>query len=38
MVQGGIRHDEITERLTRSGIAVVPDRCLMVELQARSAG
>jgi predicted CoA-binding protein len=32
--QLGIRNDEAAERLARAGIAVVQDRCLMVELQA----
>lgn len=31
--QSGIRHDEVAERLAREGIAVVQDRCLMVELR-----
>jgi len=31
--QLGIRNDEAAERLARSGIDVVQDRCLMVELQ-----
>lgn len=29
--QSGIRHDEAAERLARSGIKVVQDRCLMVD-------
>jgi predicted CoA-binding protein len=29
--QLGIRHDEAAEALARGGIAVVQDRCLMVE-------
>lgn len=33
--QSGIRHAEAAETLARAGIAVVQDRCLMVELQAR---
>ena len=32
--QLGIRHDESAERLARAGIAVVQDRCLLVELRA----
>ncbi len=31
--QSGIRHDEIAERLARTGMKVVQDRCLMVELR-----
>ena len=30
--QSGIRHDEAAEQFARAGIAVVQDRCLMVEL------
>ncbi|HSW15567.1 MAG TPA: CoA-binding protein [Solimonas sp.] len=30
-LQTGIRHDAFAERLVREGIAVVQDRCLMVE-------
>lgn len=33
--QSGIRNDEVAAKLARSGIDVVQDRCLMVELQAR---
>jgi uncharacterized protein len=33
--QTGIRNDEVAETLARAGIAVVQDRCLMVELQRR---
>ena len=33
--QTGIRHDAVAEQLAKSGIDVVQDRCLMVELQAR---
>ena len=29
--QSGIRNDEVAEQLAKSGIAVVQDRCLMVE-------
>ncbi len=32
--QSGIRHDAAAERLARAGIAVVQDRCLMVEIRA----
>ena len=31
--QSGIRHDAVAEQLARAGIAVVQDRCLLVELQ-----
>ena len=31
--QLGIRHDEAAETLSRAGIDVVQDRCLMVEMQ-----
>lgn len=34
-LQSGIRHDEVAERLARSGIDVVQDHCLMIELQER---
>ena len=30
-LQSGIRHEVVAERLARAGIAVVQDRCLMVE-------
>ena len=30
-LQSGIRNDEVAERLARAGIAVVQDRCLMVD-------
>lgn len=30
-LQQGIRHDKVAETLARAGIAVVQDRCLMVE-------
>jgi predicted CoA-binding protein len=33
--QAGIRHDEVAAELAQSGIEVVQDRCLLVELQAR---
>jgi predicted CoA-binding protein len=33
--QTGIRNDEVAEELAQSGIEVVQDRCLMIELQAR---
>ena len=33
--QSGIRNDEVAAELAQSGIDVVQDRCLMVELQAR---
>ncbi len=32
-LQSGIRHDAVAESLARAGIAVVQDRCLMVELR-----
>lgn len=32
--QLGIRHDDAAERFARAGIAVVQNRCLMVELQS----
>ncbi|GLC27094.1 CoA-binding protein [Roseisolibacter agri] len=32
-LQSGIYHDEVAEQLARAGIAVVQDRCLMVELR-----
>ncbi len=32
-LQLGIRHDAVAERLARSGVDVVQDRCLMVEHQ-----
>lgn len=31
--QSGIRHDEAAETFARAGIAVVQDRCLMIELR-----
>jgi predicted CoA-binding protein len=31
--QLGIQHDEVAERLSREGIDVVQDRCLMVEVR-----
>jgi uncharacterized protein len=31
--QSGIRHDVVAEQLARSGIDVVQDRCLLVELR-----
>lgn len=34
-LQSGIRHDDFAARLSQAGIAVVQDRCLMVELQLR---
>jgi hypothetical protein len=34
-LQSGIRHDEVAEALARAGIAVVQDRCLMVEMRRR---
>lgn len=34
-MQLGIRNDEAAERFARAGIAVVQDRCLMVELRQR---
>lgn len=36
-LQSGIRHDAFAEALARAGIAVVQDRCLMVEAQRRAA-
>jgi hypothetical protein len=33
-LQSGIRHEAVAEALARAGIAVVQDRCLMVELRA----
>jgi predicted CoA-binding protein len=33
--QSGIRNDDVAAALAQSGIDVVQDRCLMVELQAR---
>lgn len=36
-LQSGIRHDGFAEALARAGIAVVQDRCLMVEQQRRGA-
>lgn len=33
--QSGIRNDEVAAELAQSGIEVVQDRCLLVELQAR---
>ena len=33
--QLGIRNDEVAQRLTEAGIAVVQDRCLMVEYRNR---
>ncbi len=36
-LQSGIRHDAFAEALARAGIAVVQDRCLMVEQQKRGA-
>ena len=33
-LQSGIRHDDFAETLTRDGIRVVQDRCLMVEHRA----
>jgi hypothetical protein len=33
-MQSGISHADVAERLAREGIAVVQDRCLMVELRA----
>lgn len=33
--QSGIREDAVAEVLARAGIAVVQDRCLLVELRAR---
>jgi len=36
-LQSGIRHDAFAETLARAGIAVVQDRCLMVEQQRRGA-
>lgn len=36
--QQGIRHDAVAERLARAGIAVVQDRCLMVEMRANRVG
>ncbi len=33
--QTGIRNDEVAQKLAESGIDVVQDRCLMVELKAR---
>lgn len=33
--QLGIRHDEVAETLARSGIDVVQDRCLLIELRKR---
>ena len=35
-LQSGIRHDAVAETLARAGVAVVQDRCLLVELQARA--
>jgi predicted CoA-binding protein len=32
-LQLGIRHDAVAEQLARAGIAVVQDRCLLVELR-----
>lgn len=32
-LQLGIRHDAVAEQLTRAGIDVVQDRCLLVDLQ-----
>ena len=32
-LQSGIWHDAVAEQLARAGIAVVQDRCLLVELQ-----
>ena len=34
-MQLGIRHDAVAEQLARAGIAVVQDRCFLVELRAR---
>ena len=34
-LQSGIRHDGVAEALARAGIAVVQDRCLLVELRRR---
>jgi len=36
-LQSGIRHDAFAEALAQAGIAVVQDRCLMVEQQRRGA-
>lgn len=36
-LQSGIRHDPFAETLARAGIAVVQDRCLMVEARQRGA-
>lgn len=36
-LQSGIRHDDFAEALAEAGIAVVQDRCLMVEQQRRGA-
>lgn len=35
-LQSGISHDAVAERLAREGIAVVQDRCLMVEYRVRT--
>jgi predicted CoA-binding protein len=37
-LQSGIRHDDFAETLTRDGVRVVQDRCLMVEHRAARAG
>ena len=37
-LQSGIRHDAVAERLARSGIQVVQDRCLMVEYRVVRRG
>ncbi|HKS07793.1 MAG TPA: CoA-binding protein [Gemmatimonadaceae bacterium] len=34
-MQLGIRHDEVAQRLSDAGIAVVQDKCLLVELRQR---
>jgi predicted CoA-binding protein len=34
-LQSGIRHDELAARLVEAGIAVVQDRCLMIEVRRR---
>ncbi len=34
-MQSGIRHDAAAARLSEAGIAVVQDRCLLIELQDR---